>query len=464
MERSRRSSTVSYLAVMVFTAGVATSASAPRDDVRCGSTAYVTSVNEDRLAGFIVIRLRGGFSYRINSDASEQVKRTFSVQSDSGYVVLTKELDYETEKLYFIPVDVSSAIDDNSTTRLQRFDNKNVTTVSVIVRVNDVNDNAPVITVNAFASSGLIEVAEDAPAGTFLAQILVTDADSGMNGRSDCSLDAVSYEVIRMNRDEYRLFTRTRLDREKRSSNQVVFTCTDRGISGRLSRRTLSIYVLDVNDNKPMFSRSLYSGNIHENRLDTTPVIIAEAVDADSGANGRVSYRISDESGLFSIDAQHGFIYIHSRLDREVKSTYGFQVIATDSGEPRHTSTATVKIDVVDENDNAPVFSHDNLQFSIRSNALINATVGHVRATDADEGRNAEITYSLLPTDDRNARLFAVSPKLGAITIRSRLDLGKPQGEYKLQIIAKDNGRQPMTSSVSVRIRVIHPPQTRVET
>ncbi|XP_074647519.1 protocadherin beta-14-like [Tubulanus polymorphus] len=447
---------------MIFIPGGATSRSVHQDDVR-STREYTTSVNEDLPIGSTILRsrMRGDFSYRINSNASEQVKQTFSVDSDSGDVVLIKPLDYERQKSYTIPVDATRS--ENSTTQIQRLNDNKVKTILVEVNVHDVNDNAPVITTNTLTPNGLIEVAENAPVGTFIAQLLVTDADSGKNGQFDCSLDAESFDLIRMNRNAYTLITRMRLDREMRSVYLVTLVCRDRGDPYLTSQETLKIRVLDVNDNMPRFSRPLYPIAIYENRLYNYPLLHVQAVDADSGPNGRVSYRILDDSGLISINARTEAISIHSRLDREVKSTYRFKVLATDSGEPRRTSTATIRIAVIDVNDNSPVFMNNHYEFSIRSDVMINTTVGQVQASDRDRGPNSEITYSLLYTGDKITRLFAVS-KLGAITTRSRLDLEEPKDEYMLSIIARDNGREPRMSSASVRIRIIHSPRHNAET
>jgi len=78
------------------------------------------------------------------------------------------------------------------------------TDAAVVVRIVDVNDNAPTIVINTLASRGLAagggtvaDVPENLPAGTFVAHVTVADADSGEFGRVDCNLTDVAFELRR---------------------------------------------------------------------------------------------------------------------------------------------------------------------------------------------------------------------------------------------------------------------------
>jgi len=79
------------------------------------------------------------------------------------------------------------------------------TDAAVVVRIIDVNDNAPAIIVNTLASRGgggggggaVAEVPENLPAGTFVAHVTVADADSGQFGRVDCNLTDHAFALLR---------------------------------------------------------------------------------------------------------------------------------------------------------------------------------------------------------------------------------------------------------------------------
>ncbi|XP_074647520.1 protocadherin-11 X-linked-like [Tubulanus polymorphus] len=444
---------------MITTPGGATSHSEYIQRIAVSDEIGIIHENEDLATGSTFARLEGGFSYRINSNASEQVKQTFSVDSDSGDVVLIKPLDYETHKVYYILIDASSSSNDKST--------EPTYLVTIRFYVKDINDNAPVITTNTLTPNGLIEVAEDAAVGTFIAQLLVTDADSDKNGQFRCTfLDRFQpFNLIRTSINEYKMVTAAKLDREGRLQYRVQIVCGDRSDPPMTSQVLIVVHVLDVNDNAPIFVKDIFYADMYENAFYRDEMVRVEAFDADMDA---ITYRIIANASIpeevrTRINSRTGSISI-GVAHRDKSPMLKFLVTATDSGEPRRTSTATVIVTVVDIDDHSPRFDNDDYEFSIRSDAAINTTIGHIRATDPDEGINGEFTYSISSLyANRVGHLFAVSPKLGAITTRSRLDL-EPKEEYKFTIYATGDGDQKLRTYTTVRIKIIHSPRNTAET
>lgn len=129
------------------------------------------------------------------------------------------------------------------------------------------------------------------------------------------------------------------------------------------------------------------------------------AIDADSGNNARITYRLlssnsSDDSDLqdiFGIFPNSGWLYLRASLDRELRDKYLLTIAATDNGTPSETATTKVLLEVLDSNDNDPVFSSDSYQFQIEENLRRGTSVGRVTAVDADLGQNAAVRYSLIP-------------------------------------------------------------------
>jgi len=80
---------------------------------------------------------------------------------------------------------------------------------TVVVHVDDTNDNSPMIVVNTLNSpvsgSGSTGVTEDAPVGTFVAHVTVSDADAGANGRFNCSLNSNSFRLVMKYPTEYQV-------------------------------------------------------------------------------------------------------------------------------------------------------------------------------------------------------------------------------------------------------------------
>lgn len=122
------------------------------------------------------------------------------------------------------------------------------------------------------------------------------------------------------------------------------------------------------------------------------------------------SSRYSDDvSELFGIFPNSGWIYLRGTLDRETRDRYDITVMASDNGTPSASATTHVIVNVLDANDNDPIFSRDSYQFSIEENLRRGALIGIVTATDADIDANAAIRYSLIPSNTS----FQVNPVTG---------------------------------------------------
>lgn len=113
--------------------------------------------------------------------------------------------------------------------------------------------------------------------------------------------------------------------------------------------------------------------------------------------------------GIFGIFPNSGWIYLRNNLDRETKDRYELTVAATDNGTPSQTATSQVIVNVLDANDNDPVFSKTSYEFSAEENLRRGAFVGVVLATDADINANAAIRYYLIPSNTS----FQINPITG---------------------------------------------------
>lgn len=148
------------------------------------------------------------------------------------------------------------------------------------------------------------------------------------------------------------------LDKETLDKHVLKITAYERLDPSISSSTTIIIDVLDVQDNSPVFERSAYYAEIREDAPIGTTVLSVFARDLDSGLNGEVEYSLSEEFGseLLRINAGSGVIQTAQELDREKLASIRLNVIATDKGKPRMSSTANIEVAVLDVNDNAPVF------------------------------------------------------------------------------------------------------------
>jgi len=299
--------------------------------------------------------------------------------------------------------------------------------VLLLVRVDDVNDNAPSIRVNTAPSlsggsaplaggpstpvgggSGQVqpEVLEGSDVGTFVAHVSVEDLDGQENGLFHCSLlegDAY-FELRQLYTSEFKVITLVKFDREQRDRYDLTISCVDNGSPALTSTLSVRVNVVDRNDHPPTFTIGLYSLSIDENNAVGVSIGRVKATDQDVGPNGNVTYRMGEnrDSGsedLVDIDPLTGIISAKIRLDREKSHGFSFDVVASDqSAEPR-SSTSRVEVIVHDLDDEAPVFTMPNYSFAIKENQLEGVEVGVVSAIDRDESPFSNVTYAIVQSE-----------------------------------------------------------------
>lgn len=181
------------------------------------------------------------------------------------------------------------------------------------------------------------------------------------------------------------------------------------------------------------------------------------AVDEDRGDNGRIFYHISEgnEAAKFGIFPD-GMLYVKSPLDREAKDYYALSVVAKDGGAPSRSSTVSVVIHVIDENDNAPQFTNETFTFYIPENEAPDSYVGRLTATDNDVGRNAELTFSIGTSQTD----FSIDPKSGFIKTlryfdRERLIQTTGQDYIALEAIVSDNGVVRLRHRARIHVHIL---------
>ena len=370
----------------------------------------------------------------------------FTIDPNNGIVTLVRSLDFETTQSYSFEVVVSDG----------QF---NISSFLRII-VLDENDNTP-----QFTAEGPFSITEEMSAGILVGQVAATDQDSGLNGQVEFSIIGnIGDGLFSIDASTGMIRTTAVLDREELvnmnlfvppGSRQVlVVQAEDRGTPSLFSQADVVIQLLDINDNSPQFIDVPPSISLPENIQIDTLVLDASATDADLNENGEVSYSLtSDTPSLpFSIDPTTGAVTTTSTLDREEIDMYEFTVTASDNGVPIRSTTAVVKVNVTDINDNAPVFQ-ENLPLVIvlsEGDTFDGGTVdiGQLTTTDRDIGLNGEVVYSLSPDSDSrfSVRTFGRTARIrisGSINSES-------QGQISATVIATDRGEPPMSSLAQV--------------
>lgn len=143
-----------------------------------------------------------------------------------------------------------------------------------------------------------------------------------------------------------------------------------------------------------------------------------QAIDKDTGNNARITYRIipagnTSNDGFFQVQPTTGWVYLAKPLDRETVAQHRMTITATDNGIPPLSASASIVINIIDANDNDPVFPKAAYEFNVEENMNIGAFVGKIVATDADLGDNALLRYSLFPTNTS----FFINPLTGELKV-----------------------------------------------
>ncbi|VEN54320.1 unnamed protein product, partial [Callosobruchus maculatus] len=199
--------------------------------------------------------------------------------------------------------------------------------------------------------------------------------------------------------------------------------------------------VLDTNDNPPAFLEPAYSFDIPENAVRGHRVGKVQAVDPDLGINAHLTYSVISDwaNDVFSLNPQTGLFTLTAKLDYEEVPHYILVVQAQDSGYPSLSSTLTVYCNVLDLNDNAPIFDPLSYSNDIFENITIGTSVVTVSATDLDSGENGKIEYSITAGNENGAFEITLN---GTIYTKQLLDR-ENQSLYNLLVTATDKAPTP---------------------
>ncbi|CAN8189751.1 unnamed protein product [Coccothraustes coccothraustes] len=427
-----------------------------------GKSLYEARVAENLSVGSLVLRVQatdadtgsnGRVSYSF-SNVPDTIRALFTVDSNSGEVRTVGPLDFEEKNKYIFGLEAT--------------DGGGLTThCKAQIDITDENDNAPEITILSLSSP----VPEDAPAGTVVAVLKVRDRDSGENGQVRCSLDGdVPFRLEKSFDEYYRVVTARALDREQVSEYNVTVRAADGGSPALQSSAVLALRVLDVNDNAPVFAQERYSARVAENNAAGALVLTVRATDADWGQNARVRYRLAEGrvrgaplSSYVSVQAETGALYALRSLDYEQLRELQLWVRAEDGGAPALSSNVSVRLQIVDENDNAPQVLYPPPAAAVGSGSgaawsgvelaprrsEAGALVAKVVAVDADAGQNAWLSYELAKATEPG--LFRVGLHSGEVRT-ARSPLARDAARHSLVVLVRDHGRPALSATATLSV------------
>lgn len=291
----------------------------------------------------------------------------------------------------------------------------------------------------------VIPILEDSEPGKSVVKVTATDSDSSkVQSELRYSIDKTGQTYFTIDAKTGLITTaNNRLDREKQQIVSFFVYVFDGKHTGEALVR---VNLTDKNDNAPYFPSPPYIGYVEENKDPGTSVMVLQAIDLDSGINAEIVYELEDDAnGKFRIDPDSGLVTTLETLEKEnAENEFTIVVKATNrraGGDPLKSGTVSATIKVTDGNDQKPVFDPTIYRANVPEDALPGFFVTKVKASDADEGPNAELEYTIESGNDPYE--FYIDPRTGDILVSGLLDFDKGKKSYNLTIKVTDRGNPP---------------------
>ncbi|XP_049326854.1 neural-cadherin [Astyanax mexicanus] len=369
-------------------------------------------------------------------------------EDGSASILVAEPLDYETTRNFLLRVRAQNV----AAVPLGAF-------TTVYVNLTDVNDNVPFFTSSIYEAS----VTEGAEIGTLVLQVSANDLDLGLNGKISYSLlndRSGDYQYFRIDPELGSIYTEAVFDRETKGSYLLEVKSTDSWESARPGRHGqpnsdtayVRIFISDVNDNKPVFSQTLYEVDVDEDADVGSTILTVSANDEDEGANAKLRYQITsgNTGGVFDVEPEVGTIFIAQPLDYEQTKRYKLHILASDGKWEDYTA---VVVNVVNKNDEAPVFSVNEYYGSVTEELDGSPVfVLQVTATDPDKDADQEaLRYSLHGQGAESE--FIIDEVTGKIYAQRTLDR-EARAVWRFVVLATDEGGEGLTGFTDVIISV----------
>ncbi|XP_072515566.1 protocadherin gamma-A11-like isoform X33 [Salminus brasiliensis] len=327
--------------------------------------------------------------------------------------------------------------------------------VQIHVTVLDANDNAPVFTQKTYKAS----VIENSPKGSKLTAVSASDADEGSYGQvtyyiSNTEDDAT--DVFLINTQTGEIILSGKIDYEKINHYQLDIKARDQG--GLTDSCKVIIDVMDINDNNPAITIISMSNSISEEALPGTTVAMMKVNDPDSSENGHVQCIIAENIPFSITSPSNNFFSLQTEqeLDRERDAEYNITVMCSDEGVPSLSSSASLRLQISDVNDNAPVFERSSYEAFVVENNTPGLSIFTVKAIDADYNQNARVSYILEDSTVNGVPVssyVSVSADNGVINAVRSFDYEQLK-DFHFRVKAQDGGSPPLSCNVTVTIKI----------
>ncbi|XP_017341197.2 protocadherin alpha-2 isoform X9 [Ictalurus punctatus] len=409
------------------------------EEVKVGTT--VGNITKDINLSLKELSSRG---FRLVSGSKKQYIR---VDAETGVLQVNERIDREELCESAVSCSINLEALANSPLQLYR----------VRINIVDVNDNSPVFPV----SSTYLNITEITGTGARFPVQSAHDADIGVNSVKTYKLDSNEYFTLDLQTQSDKtvsaeLVLIKALDREKNPNLDLLITAVDGGSPALKGTLNIKVNVLDANDNAPVFTKSLYKVSVSEDTPVGTTIIRVQAKDSDEGLNGEIMYSFMSHTpqnilNRFEIDSETGDLKLKGDIDYEENNAFEIRVQATDKGYVAMSGHTKVLVEVLDINDNPPSVTVTSLLNPIEENAAKGTVVALITISDTDSGKNGAVKCRLEGTSP--FKLHSTFQNYYSLILEDGLDREK-NAEYKITVIAVDEGSPPLYSTKVINVRV----------
>ena len=300
----------------------------------------------------------------------------FEVDINQGTVSTTGHLDHETESFYSIGVVVRDGGNKQAYCLLN-------------ITVLDVNDNAPSFLIPN--NTIKIKLTENSGIGTNVTQIVAEDLDSGHNG----DIQFVLYDTY----STFAINSTSGMITIISDVNQMTYDLTVEARDGLHHSYITFTVVFENNTQLPVFSQLVYTATVCENQP-----VFTEILQVHTDISG-IAFELIDgnqyhtnAAGVFRID-ENGQITVSSQSTLDYEGLPNGQFIFLVTGRILQEGVigmATIEINVMDQDDNPPIFQSMYVFASISENMPMGTVVTQLVAVDPDSGTNGDISYTVV--------------------------------------------------------------------
>ncbi|XP_073685640.1 protocadherin gamma-C5-like isoform X37 [Garra rufa] len=382
---------------------------------------------------------------RIASDSSTQY---FSVDTRNGELIVNGRIDREAlcgqSASCLMPLQL---VIENP---LQLF--------RVNIEIQDINDNAP----SFHTKDSILKIAESVAVGAKFLFESAEDLDVGSNSLKSYALSnnaffRLNVKTLEDGKKVPELIVDKPLDREKQSVHKLILTALDGGDPVKSGTIMIQVIVQDINDNEPKFEQSQYKASVQESTPFGSSVLSIKATDLDEGLNGEIQYffgaRTPDNvRKSFNINAESGEITVVGKLDYELTKLYTFDVCAKDKGSPEQEGHSSVRLHIIDENDNIPEIVLTSLPSPVSENASVGTVVALINVKDLDSGDNGKVNLTI--STRFPFKLKSAFDNHYSLVTGSLLDR-EGNAEYDIELVATDSGVPSLKSTKTVNVKIL---------